>query len=420
MGEIKRNVNKIVLAYSGGLDTSVILHWLKQKYDCPVVALCVDVGQQEDFAAVEKKALRSGADKFVLADCKEEFVRDFVFPAIRAKAIYEDYYLLGTSLARPIIAKAMIECARAEGADTISHGATGKGNDQVRFELTAYTLMPEIKVIAPWREWDLRSREQLIAYCDEHDIPVTSTRAKPYSMDHNVMHISYEGGILEDPWKVPDEDMFLTTVSADKAPDQPKDLEIEFEKGIPVAVDGVRMPPLELLRFLNKLGGEHGVGRVDLVENRFVGIKSRGVYETPGAEILHHAHRGVESLTLDREVKRLRDSLVPKFTELVYYGFWYSPEAQHLLKFNDEIQAIVSGIAKVRLFKGSCRIIGRKAPHSLYNQEYSTFEADQVYNQADADGFIKLHALRLKLHALRERQISGTTSSIGNLRGYIE
>ncbi|MBT9555705.1 MAG: argininosuccinate synthase [Myxococcales bacterium] len=406
MADARRTINKIVLAYSGGLDTSVILHWLKAKYDCPVVALCVDVGQQEDFAAVEQKALRSGADKFVLADCKAEFVKDFVFPAIKGKAIYEDYYLLGTSLARPIIAKALVETARREGCDAIAHGATGKGNDQVRFELTAYTLMPEIKVIAPWRDWDMKSREDLFNYCDKYNITVTSTRQKPYSMDHNVMHISYEGGILEDPWLTPTEDMFQMTVSADKAPDEPRDIEITYEKGIAVAVDGVRMAPLELLQHCNKLGGEHGVGRVDLVENRFVGIKSRGVYETPGAEILHHGHRAVESITLDREVKRLRDANSAKFTELVYYGFWYSPEMQHLLKLNDDVQEIVNGVAKLRLFKGSCRVIGRKAKYPLYNQQYSTFEADNVYNQADADGFIKLHALRLKLHSLRERKIA--------------
>ena len=413
----QRKINKVVLAYSGGLDTSVILHWLKAQYDCQVIALCVDVGQQEDFAAVEKKAMSTGADKFLLADCKDEFVRDFVFPAVRAKAVYEDYYLLGTSLARPVIGKALVEAARAEGAEAISHGATGKGNDQVRFELTAYTLMPQIQVIAPWRIWDLKSREQLIEYSERYGIPITSTRSKPYSMDHNVMHISYEGGILEDPWKTPDEEMFLMTVSADKAPDQPLDLEIAFEKGVPVSVDGVRMEPLELLRHLNALGGKHGVGRVDLVENRFVGIKSRGIYETPGAEVLHHAHRAVESLTLDREVKRLRDSLVPKFTELVYYGFWYAPEMQHLLKFNDDIQEVVTGVAKVRLFKGSCRIVGRKSPYSLYNQEYSTFEADRVYNQADADGFIKLNALRLKLHTGRETMV---LNKVPGLRGYIE
>ena len=419
-------ISKIVLAYSGGLDTSIILRWLREKYDAEVIALCADVGQDDDYSAMEEKAMRTGASKFVLADLKEEFVRDYVFPAIRGKAIYEDYYLLGTALARPIIAKSMVETAHAEGAQAIAHGATGKGNDQVRFELGAYALDPAIKVIAPWRmeAWDLRSREAMMNYAAKFGIPITSTKAKPYSMDQNLMHISYEGGILEDPWNAPPDEMFLTTVSPLAAPDDPQILEIEFDKGVPVAVDGVTMGPVQLLRHLNKVGGAHGVGRVDIVENRFVGIKSRGVYETPGGEVLHHAHRAVESITLDREVKRLRDSLVPKFSELIYNGFWFAPEFQHLLHTMDEIQRDVSGTARVRLYKGSCIIIGRKAVNSLYNQEYSTFDEDEVYNQADAEGFIRLHALRLKLQTLRRRGAlrtdSPATEVASELVGFIE
>ena len=421
MSEIK----KIVLAYSGGLDTSIILTWLKETYDAEVIALCADVGQPgEDYAAVEEKAMKTGADKFVLADVKAEFVNDFVFPAIRGAAIYEDYYLLGTALARPIIAKALVECAHAEGAQAISHGATGKGNDQVRFELTAYALDPTMQVIAPWRIWNLRSREALMDYAARHDIPITSTVEKPYSMDHNVMHVSYEGGILEDPWAAPPEDMFLTTASPWDAPDTPAMVEVNFEKGVPVAVDGQRMAPLELLAHLNELGGRHGVGRVDLVENRFVGIKSRGIYETPGGTVLHHAHRAVESITLDRGVKRLRDSLVPKVSELIYNGFWYGPEFQYLLKFNDEIQQDVTGTARLQLYKGNCTIVGRRAENSLYNQEYSTFGEDDVYNQADADGFIKLNALRLKLATLRQRGLlrvdEPAPAVASELKGYIE
>ena len=419
-----KKINKIVLAYSGGLDTSIILTWLKENYDAQVIAMCADIGQDEELDGLEEKALKTGADKFVLADLKDEFVRDFVFPAIRGKAIYENYYLLGTSLARPLIAKALVEVAKSEGAEAISHGATGKGNDQVRFELTAYTLHPSIQVIAPWRLWDLRSREHLMTYAEQHGIPITATKAKPYSMDRNIMHISYEGGILEDPWSAPPDDMYLTTVSPADAPNAPADVEVDFERGVPVAVDGRRMGPVALLRHLNKLGGAHGVGRVDIVENRFVGIKSRGVYETPGGTILHHAHRAVESITLDREVLRLRDSLVPKFSELIYNGFWYSPEMQHLLHFTDEIQKDVTGTARLRLFKGSCITSGRRAQNSLYNQEYSTFGEDQVYNQADADGFIKLHALRLKLHTLRQRGLLRTDveapAVASELKGYIE
>jgi argininosuccinate synthase len=418
------DIKKIVVAYSGGLDTSIILRWLKETYHCEIIALTADVGQGDEMDGLEEKALSTGADSFEIADLTEEFVRDFVFPAIRGKAIYEDYYLLGTALARPVIAKALVECAQRHGAQAIAHGATGKGNDQVRFELTAYTLMPGLQVIAPWRMWDLRSREALMAYAEQHGIPVPTTVEKPYSMDRNIMHVSYEGGILEDPWRAPPEDMFLTTVSPMLAPDLPQEVSIGFENGIPVAVDGQRMAPVALLSHLNQVGGRHGVGRVDIVENRFVGIKSRGVYETPGGTILHHAHRGLESITLDREVKRVRDTLVPKFTELVYNGFWYGPETQSLLKFNDEIQKDVTGTTRVRLYKGSVAIVGRRAKNSLYNQEYSTFGEDNVYNQADADGFIKLHALRLKLHTLRKKGMleAGTPAppEASSLKGYIE
>jgi argininosuccinate synthase len=422
--EKMNDIKKIVLAYSGGLDTSIILTWLKEQYNCEVIALCADVGQKEELDGLEEKALRTGADKYVLVDLKDEFVNDYVFPAIRGKAIYEDYYLLGTALARPLIAKALVECAIREGAQAISHGATGKGNDQVRFELTAYSLHPPIKVIAPWRIWDLRSREALMNYAESRNIPISSSKEKPYSMDRNIMHISYEGGILEDPWCEPPKEMYLTTVAPEDAPDTPCFIEVEFEKGVPVAVDGIRMGGVELLEHLNNIGGQNGVGRVDIVENRFVGIKSRGVYETPGGEILHHAHRAVESITLDREVKKLRDSLVPKYTELVYNGFWFSPEMQHLLSFNDELQGQVNGTARLKLYKGSCSIVGRKAVNSLYNQEYSTFEEDNVYNQADADGFIKLHALRLKLHTLRQQDLlkadEPAPDVASELRGFIE
>ena len=415
---------KIVVAYSGGLDTSIILTWLKETYDCELIAFTADVGQGEELDGLEEKARATGADHFVLADLTQEFVTDFVFPAIRGKVVYEEYYLMGTALVRPLIAKAMVECVKEFKTDAIAHGATSKGNDQVRFELTAYALHPSIQVIAPWRMWDLRSREALMDYAERHGISTPTTKEKPYSMDRNLMHVSYEGGILEDPWNAPPEDMFLTTTSPLNAPDLPQFVEIDYVNGIPTAVDGVSMEPVALLTHLNELGGRHGVGRVDIVENRFVGIKSRGVYETPGGTILHAGHRAVESITLDREVLRLRDSLVPKFTELVYNGFWYGPEMQHLLRFTDEIQQDVTGTARLQLYKGSVEIVGRKAQNSLYNQEYSTFGEDEVYNQADADGFIKLHALRLKLNTLRHQGLLQAGSPIPpeaeELKGYIE
>ncbi len=392
----KGSVKKVVLAYSGGLDTSVILKWLVETYGCEVIAFSADLGQAEELEGLDEKARRTGASKVYIEDLREEFVRDFVFPMFRAAAVYEGSYLLGTSIARPLIAKRMVEIAEAEGADAVAHGATGKGNDQVRFELTAYALKPDIRVIAPWREWDLNSREKLIDYAERHGIPVPVTKAKPYSSDRNLLHISFEGGILEDPWREPDEDMFVLSVSPEKAPDEPEYVEVEFEAGDPVAVNGERLSPAALLERLNEIGGRHGVGRIDIVENRFVGMKSRGVYETPGGTIWRAAHRAVESLTLDREVMHLRDSLVPKYAELVYNGFWYAPERETLQAFMDEAQRNVTGTARLKLYKGNCTVVGRKSPHSLYDPETATFEEDTVYDQADATGFIKLNALRLR------------------------
>ena len=417
-------VKKVVLAYSGGLDTSAILKWLEENYECEVICVTVDLGQEEELDGLEEKALSTGATSFHLVDGKEEFVRDFVFSAVKANALYEGHYLLGTALARPVIGKALVDVARQEGADAISHGATGKGNDQVRFELTGYALLPEITVIAPWREWELKGREQLIAYCERHGVPISTTADKPYSMDRNLMHISYEGGILEEPWSAPPKDMFLLTVDPTDAPNEPEEIEVHFEDGVPVAVNGDRMGPVELLTYLNKVGGRHGVGRVDLVENRYVGIKSRGVYETPGVTIMHAAHQALESITLDREVLRLRDSLVPKYSQLVYNGFWYSPEMELLRSFMDQIQVGVTGSARLRLYKGSVTVLGRKAPNSLYNPEYATFEEDTVYNQADAEGFIKINALRLKLWNYRKREAfldPDAGLDVGSLKtGYIE
>jgi argininosuccinate synthase len=392
-----KKIKKIVLAYSGGLDTSVMLRWLKEHYQCEVVCYCADVGQGEELSGLEKKALATGAAKLYVEDLREEFVRDYVWTAVKANAVYEGVYLMGTSLARPVIAKRQIEIAQKEGADAVAHGATGKGNDQVRFELTYYALQPDIKVIAPWREWDFKGRSDLIAYAKQHDIPVTATAEKPYSTDANLMHISYEGGILEDPWAEPPENIFQLTRSPESARAEAQIVEISFEKGEPVAVDGRRLDPVKLLATLNKLGGEHGIGRVDLVENRFVGMKSRGVYETPGVTILHAAHRALESITLDREVMHLRDALGVKFAECVYYGFWFAPEFKLMRKLIDETQTRVNGDVRVKLYRGNAIVVGRRSPNSLYNQKVATFEADTVYNQRDAEGFIKLNALRLRL-----------------------
>jgi argininosuccinate synthase len=394
----KGSVKRVCLAYSGGLDTSVILRWLIEEYACEVVAFCADVGQEEELAGLPDKAKATGAIDCVVRDVREEFVRDFVFPALRGNAVYEGHYLLGTSLARPIIAKHQVAVARELGCDAVAHGATGKGNDQVRFELTYRALAPELAIIAPWREWELRSRTDCMAYAQKYGIPVTATVKKPYSTDRNLLHISYEGGILEDPWRAPDEGMFLSTKSPEDAPDAPAEIVIRFEKGTPVAVDGVALQPAALLKRLNQIAGEHGVGRLDLVENRFVGLKSRGVYETPGGSVLHLAHRAVESITMDREVMHERDRLIPRFAELIYYGFWYSPELDFLRAAIEKSQENVTGEARVRLFKGAARITGRRSPVSLYSEALSTFEdagkAD-TYVQADATGFIRLQALRL-------------------------
>ncbi|HXQ24136.1 MAG TPA: argininosuccinate synthase [Candidatus Acidoferrales bacterium] len=391
------NPKKIVLAYSGGLDTSVILSWLIDTYGAEVIAFCADLGQGEELAPVEGKAKAGGAQKVYIEDLREEFARDFVFPMLRANAVYEGSYLLGTSIARPLIAKRQVEIAVSEGADAVAHGATGKGNDQVRFELTYYALNPDIRVIAPWRLWDLNSRTKLIEFAERKKIPVPVTAEKPYSSDRNLLHISYEGGILEDPWREPYEDMFILTVSPEKAPDKPEYVEVDFEAGNPVAVNGERLSPANLLARLNVLGGKHGVGRVDLVENRYVGMKSRGVYETPGGTIVHVAHRALESITLDREVLHLRDSLIPRYAEMVYYGYWFAPERHMLQVTVDEAQRPVTGTVRLKLYKGNVMVAGRKSPHSLYRPDIATFEADSVYQQADAEGFIRLNALRLKI-----------------------
>jgi len=390
-------INKIVLAYSGGLDTSVMLRWLKENYNCEVVCYCADVGQGAELPGLEEKAYATGASKLYVEDLREEFVRDYVWTAVKANAVYEGVYLMGTSLARPVIAKRQIEIAQKEGADAVAHGATGKGNDQVRFELTYYALQPDIKVIAPWREWEYKGRLDLINYAKEHDIPVTATAEKPYSTDANLMHISYEGGILEDPWAEPPENIFQLTRSPEAAKPEAEYLELSFEKGEPVAVNGTPLDPVTLLDTLNKLGGEHGIGRVDLVENRFVGMKSRGVYETPGVTILQAAHRALESITMDREVMHLRDSLGVKFAENVYYGFWFAPEFKLMRKLINETQENVTGDVRLKLFRGNTIIVGRRSPNSLYDEKIATFEADTVYNQRDAEGFIKLNALRLRL-----------------------
>ena len=396
-------VNKIVLAYSGGLDTSVILKWLQQKYQCPVVAFAADLGQDEDWDAVREKGLATGAEMVVIEDLKEIFVRDFIYPAFRANAIYEGSYLLGTSLARPLIARQQVKLAEAEGADALSHGATGKGNDQVRFELTYMALNPRLKIIAPWRIWDLNSRTRLINYAREHNIPVPVTKEKPYSSDENLLHISFEGGILEDPWNEPDPAMFKMTKAPETAPDVTAYLEIDFVQGNPVAINGKTLPPALLFQELNRLGGENGIGRLDMVENRFVGMKSRGVYETPGGTILRTAHRDLETITMDREVMRIRDSLVARYSELIYNGFWFSPEMRLLQKTMDAAQETVSGTVRLKLYKGNCMPVGRRSDHSLYQESFATFEEDEVYNQADAGGFIKLNALRLQIEALKKK-----------------
>ena len=402
---MKRDVKKVVVAYSGGLDTSVIIRWLIEAYRCEVIAYCADLGQKEELEGLEAKARNTGASKVYVEDLREEFARDFVFAALRANAIYEGTYLMGTSLARPIIAKGQIKIAKKEKADAVCHGATGKGNDQVRFELTYMALKPDIRIIAAWRDskWPFQSREQMIDYAAKHGIPLPVSKAKPYSSDRNLLHISHEGGILEDPWSEPPEDMFVLTVSPERAPDKPTYIEIDFKKGNPVAVNGKKMSPARLVEHLNRIAGANGIGRVDMVENRFVGMKSRGVYETPGGTVLWAAHRAVESITMDREVMLLRDSLVPKFAQLIYNGFWYSPEMEALRTMIDKTQENVTGTVRLKLYKGNVIVVGRKSPLSLYREDFATFEKSEVYNQMDATGFIRLNALRLRIRSLTNK-----------------
>ncbi|MDQ1336279.1 MAG: argininosuccinate synthase [Thermodesulfobacteriota bacterium] len=401
---MSEEIRKIVLAYSGGLDTSVILAWLKETYGCPVVAYAGDVGQGDEVAGIREKALNTGADDVVVDDLKEAFVKDFVWPALRGNAIYESSYLLGTSLARPIIARGQVETARRVGADAVSHGATGKGNDQVRFELAYLALEPGLKVIAPWRIWDFKGREDLMAYARSRGIPVPVTQKKPYSSDRNLLHISFEGGILEDTWAEPPEDMFVLSVSPEKAPDKPEVVEIAYDEGDPVSVNGEVLSPADLLARLNHVGGRNGIGRVDMVENRYVGMKSRGVYETPGGTILRAAHIAIESITLDREVMHIRDGLIPRYADMIYNGYWFSPEREMLQTLIDETQKNVNGVVRLKLYKGNCMVAGRRSQTSLYHPDFATFEKDDVYKQADAEGFIRLNGLRLKIARLLQRK----------------
>ncbi|MFD2261672.1 argininosuccinate synthase [Lacibacterium aquatile] len=406
---MSKKVKKVVLAYSGGLDTSVILKWLQETYGCEVVTFTADIGQGEELEPARKKAEMLGVKQIYIDDLREEFVRDFVFPMFRANALYEGCYLLGTSIARPLISKRQIEIAREVGADAVAHGATGKGNDQVRFELTYYALQPDIQVIAPWRLWDLNSRTKLIEYAEKNQIPIAKDKRgeAPFSTDANLLHISAEGKALEDPWQEVEEFVYSRTVSPEQAPNEPEYVEIDFEKGDPVAVNGIRLSPANLLAKLNELGGKHGVGRLDLVENRYVGMKSRGVYETPGGTVWMTARRGLESITLDRGAAHLKDELMPKYAEMVYFGYWYSPEREMLQAMIDKSQERVTGTVRMKLYKGSATVVGRKSPFSLYRQDYVTFEADQVYNQKDAEGFIKLSALRLRLLELAKQHQKG-------------
>ena len=408
-----KNVTKVVLAYSGGLDTSVILHWIRETYGAEVVAFTADIGQGEEVEEARKKALATGAVAAYAVDLQQEFVEEFVFPVLRSGAIYESYYLLGTSFARPLIARKMVEIAADEGADAVAHGATGKGNDQVRFELSSYALDPTVQVIAPWREWNLKGREDCIRYAREHGIDVPVSKEKPYSTDANLFHISYEGGILEDPWAAPPPEMWTRTADPANAPDEAQTVEISFERGDPVAIDGERLEPVALLRRANEIAGRHGVGRVDIVENRFVGMKSRGCYETPGGTLLYHAHKAVEQLALDRQVLQLRDELAPRYAAMVYNGFWYAPEREALQKLMDDIQQPVTGTARMKLFKGNLMVDGRMSPNSLYRQDVVTFEEDQVYDQADAGGFIKLNALRLRIAQQLRQAGQGTSDGRG-------
>ncbi len=404
MSAKEAKIKKVVLAYSGGLDTSVAIQWLIDEYQCQVIAFCADLGQGEDLQVIKEKALKTGATKVCLKDLKAEWVRDYIFPMLRANAVYEGY-LLGTAIARPLIAKAQLEIAQQEKAEAVAHGATGKGNDQVRFELSYLALRPEIRIIAPWREWKLRSRNELMEYARRHGILISATKERPYSIDRNLFHVSYEGGLLEDPWKEPPEDLYLMTVSPEKAPDRPVYLEVGYKDGNPVSGNGKPMSAAQLLAHLNEIGGAHGIGRLDLVENRYVGIKSRGVYETPGGTILHIAHRAMESITMDREVMHLRDSLIPRYAELIYNGYWFSPEREMLQAAMDQAQIGVTGRVRLKLYKGGCQVIGRQAPDSLYRPELATFEEGEAYyRQQDAEGFIRLNALRLKLKATQNKK----------------
>jgi len=397
-------VKKVVLAYSGGLDTSVIIPWLKENYDCEVIAMCADVGQGDELNPVKEKALKSGASKVYIQDLKKEFIEDYIWPVLKAGAVYEGKYLLGTAFARPIIAKALVEVAKKEGADSIAHGATGKGNDQVRFELTVKALAPEIKVIAPWRLWDIRSREDAIDYADSHNIPVPVTKERPYSMDRNIWHLSHEGADLEDPWNEPKEDVFLVTKTPEQAPDKSVYVEIEFEKGVPVAVEGKKLDAVKLVETLNDIGAEYGIGTADLVENRLVGMKSRGVYENPGGALLFYAHRELESLTLDRATMHYKEQMAVRYAELVYDGMWYSPLREAMAAFVDVTQQTVSGLVRLKLYKGNITSAGMKSPYSLYSEEFVTFGRDRVYNQKDAEGFINLFGLPLKIRALMQQK----------------
>ena len=405
-----KKVNKVVLAYSGGLDTSCIVPWLKENYDCEVVTLTADLGQEEELTGLDKKAIASGASKAYIEDLRDEFLTDYAFPTMMSGAIYERIYLLGTSFARPIIAKRQVEIAELEGADALAHGCTGKGNDQVRFELTAKALNPRLKIIAPWREWHIRSREQALEYAAAHSVPVTSSKKSIYSRDRNIWHMSHEGGVLEDPWSEPPDDVYVITKNPEDAPDQPTYLEISFEQGVPVAINGVAYGPTELVTKLNQIGGEHGVGRVDMVENRLVGIKCRGVYETPGGTILYTAHQGLESLVLDRETLHYKLVVAERMAELIYYGQWFTPLRDALSTFVAKTQENVTGTVRVKLFKGHCYVAGRKSDYSLYRADYATFEEDEVYNQADAEGFINLFGLPIKVKALLDIQRTGRSS----------
>lgn len=389
-------IEKVVLAYSGGLDTSAILKWIRKNYDCEVITMTADLGQGEELDGLEEKALSTGASKAFVVDLREEFVADYVFPMFRANAVYEGGYLLGTSIARPLIARKLVEIALVEGAQAVAHGATGKGNDQVRFELSTLALAPHLKTIAPWREWDLNSRSQLLAFCQENGIPVPVTREKPYSCDRNLLHLSFEGGELEDPWSEPGPGTYVMSVNPEQAPDAPEEITLEFEQGNPVVLNGERLSPAGMLAALNALGGRHGIGRLDIVENRFVGMKSRGVYETPGGTILQRAHRDLEGICMDRELLHLRDSLIPRYAEMVYNGYWFAPEREALQALMDKAQETVTGTVRLKLYKGGVYPLARKSPYSLYNPALATFEKDEIYNQADAAGFIRLNGLRLQ------------------------